>query len=91
MGDRPFALNTDRESRADLAPTLHDARVAERPMRLDPLWDKRFRAEQERIVRLLVKRVVVSEVGAEITLKLDGIAGLVRDLMSRAPEVPRAA
>lgn len=47
--------------------------------------------EQERIVRLLVERVVVSEAGAEITLKLDGIAGLARDLMSRPPEMRRAA
>jgi len=48
-------------------------------------------SEQERIVRLLVERVVVSEAGAEITLKLDGIAGLARDLISRAPEMRRAA
>jgi len=38
-----------------------------------------------------VERVVVSEAGAEITLKLDGIAGLDRDLMSRPAEARRAA
>jgi len=48
-------------------------------------------SEQEQIVRLLVERVVVSEAGAEITLKLDGIAGLDRDLMSRPAEARRAA
>ena len=50
-----------------------------------------FPVEQERIVRLLVERVVVSEAGAEITLMLDGSAGLARDLMTRAPDVRGAA
>jgi len=73
------------------APDLTEAEVRDALGRLDPLWDELFPAEQERIVRLLVERVVVSEAGAEITLKLDGIAGLTRDLMSRAPEMRRAA
>ncbi len=75
----------------DEAPDLTEAEVQDTLRRLDPLWDELFPAEQERIVRLLVERVVVSEAGAEITLKLDGIVGLARDLMSRTPEVRRAA
>ena len=73
------------------APDLTEADMRDALSRLDPLWDELFPAEQERIVRLLVERVVVSEAGAEITLKLDGIAGLARDLMSRSPELRRAA
>ena len=73
------------------APDLTEAEVRDALGRLDPLWGELFPAEQERIVRLLVERVVVSEAGAEITLKLDGIAGLARDMMSRAPELRRAA
>lgn len=73
------------------APDLTEAEVRDALGRLDPIWDELFPAEQERIVRLLVERVVVGEAGAEITLKLDGIAGLARDLMSRAPELRRAA
>ena len=41
--------------------------------------------------RSSVERVVVSEAGAEIMLKLDGLAGLARDLMSRSPDLRRAA
>jgi site-specific DNA recombinase len=73
------------------APELTEAEVRDALGRLDPLWDELFPAEQERIVRLLVERVTVSEAGAEISLKLDGIAGLARDLMSRPPEMRRAA
>jgi len=73
------------------APDLTEAEVRDSLSRLDPMWDELFPAEQERIVRLLVERVVVSEAGAEITLKLDGIAGLARDLMARPVETRRAA
>ena len=47
---------------------------------LDPLWEELFPAEQARIVRSLVERVEVSPTGADIRLRLDGLASLVRDL-----------
>ena len=37
-------------------------------------------AEQARIVRLLVERVDVSPSGADIRLRLEGLASLMRDL-----------
>ena len=48
--------------------------------RLDPLWDELFPGEQERIVRLLVERVDITDAGAEIRLNLEGLAGLARDM-----------
>jgi hypothetical protein len=39
-----------------------------------------FPAEQARIVRLLVERVDVGPDGAEVRLRLDGLASLMRDL-----------
>jgi hypothetical protein len=39
-------------------------------------------AEQARIVRALVDRVVVGPEGADIRLRVEGLAGLVRDLGS---------
>ena len=59
--------------------------------RLDPLWDELFPVEQARIVRLLVERVVVGPAGADIRLRVEGLAGLVRDLKAIAPEAPRVA
>jgi len=59
--------------------------------RLDPLWEHLFPAEQVRIVRSLVERVVVGPAGADIRLRLDGLGGLVRDLGSIAPDALRSA
>ena len=48
-------------------------------------------AEQARIVRALVEQVVVGPAGADIRLRVEGLAGLVRDLTAIAPEALRAA
>jgi DNA invertase Pin-like site-specific DNA recombinase len=53
--------------------------------RLEPLWERLFPAEQARIVRSLVERVVVGPAGADIRLRLDGLGCLVRDLGTVAP------
>ena len=48
-----------------------------------PLWDELFPAEQARIVRLLVDRVEIGEEGADVRLRMDGLAGLVREMRAR--------
>lgn len=48
--------------------------------RLEPLWDELFPAERQRIVRSLVERVVVGLDGADIRLRVEGLASLLRDL-----------
>jgi hypothetical protein len=58
---------------------------------LDPLWDQMFPAEQARIVRLLVHRVEVGADGADVLLRLDGLASLVRDLAAPLADAERAA
>ncbi|MCA1997304.1 MAG: recombinase family protein, partial [Armatimonadetes bacterium] len=67
------------------APDLTEAEVREALHRLDPLWDELFPGEQERIVRLLVERVTVTDAGAEIRLNLEGLAGLARDMAANQP------
>ena len=59
--------------------------------RLDPLWEHLFPAEQARIVRSLVERVVIGPAGADIRLRLDGLGSLVRELAAQAPEAGKAA
>ena len=59
---------------------LAEGEVRDALLRLDPLWDELFPAEQARIVQLLVARVEVGLDGAEIRLRVDGLAHLVRDL-----------
>jgi DNA invertase Pin-like site-specific DNA recombinase len=71
------------------APDLTEAETREALEQLDPLWEELFPAEQARIVRSLIERVDVSPAGADIRLRLDGLAGLVRDL--RVSSVREAA
>jgi site-specific DNA recombinase len=60
-----------------------EAEVRDALHRLDPLWDELFPGEQERILRLLVERVTVTDAGAEIRLNLEGLAGLARDMAAK--------
>ena len=73
------------------APDLAEAEVREALERLDPLWDELFPAERARIVRLLVERVEVGPAGADIRLRVAGLASLVRDLGAGTPDAGRAA
>jgi hypothetical protein len=59
---------------------ITEAETREALERLDPLWEELFPAEQARIVRLLVERVEISPIGADIRLRLVGLASLMRDL-----------
>ena len=58
--------------------TEADARAA--LIRLDPLWDDLFPAEQARIVALLVERVEIVTEGLNVRLRMDGLAGLAREI-----------
>ncbi|MBX6744083.1 MAG: recombinase family protein [Acetobacteraceae bacterium] len=83
-------VGTWRAARAE-APDLSEAEVRDALGRLDPLWDELFPGEQERIVRLLVERVRVTDAGAEIRLNLEGLAGLARDMAAQQPREAIAA
>lgn len=47
---------------------------------LDPLWDELFPAEQARIVGLLVERADIGTTGLSLRLRIDGLAGLAREM-----------
>jgi site-specific DNA recombinase len=70
---------------------LTEAAVRDALDRLDPLWDELFPAEQARIVQLLVARVDISNEGADIRLRTQGLMSLVADLSATSPEGRRAA
>jgi DNA invertase Pin-like site-specific DNA recombinase len=74
-----IVVGTWRAAREEV-PDLTEDEVRDALARLDPLWDELFPGEQERIVRLLVERVEITEAGAEIRLNLEGLAGLARDM-----------
>ena len=83
-------IATWRAAQAE-TPDLTEAETLEALERLDPLWEELFPAEQARIVRLLVERVDISPIGADIRLRLDGLASLMRDLNPGGVERRRAA
>ena len=85
-----IVVGTWRAARRD-APDLTEGETQDALHRLDPLWEHLFPAEQARIVRSLVERVVVGPAGADIRLRLDGLGGLVRDLGVVAPGALRSA
>ncbi|RHZ90453.1 recombinase family protein, partial [Cereibacter sphaeroides] len=58
--------------------TEADARAA--LQQLEPLWDELFPAEQARIVALLVERVEIVTEGLNVRLRMDGLAGLAREI-----------
>ncbi len=67
------ALDRDDILEADAIAALKD---------FPELWRQLFPAEQARIIQLLVRRVTVMADGLVIDLRTDGIAGVMRDLMT---------
>ncbi|NGM24159.1 recombinase family protein [Roseomonas stagni] len=74
-----IVVGTWMAARAD-APEITERDVREALERLEPVWGELFPVEQARVVRALVDRVVVGPAGADIRLRVEGLAGLVRDL-----------
>lgn len=63
-----------------LDPALDEAKITVAMTRLDAIWDQLFPAEQSRIVRLLVEKVIVSPQDIELRLRANGIERLVLEL-----------
>ncbi len=63
-----------------LDPTLDEAKVTVAMTRIDAVWDQLFPAEQIRIVKLLVEKVIVSPNDLEVRLRANGIESLVLEL-----------
>jgi len=59
---------------------LTERMVREELFRFEALWNELFPAEQARIVQLLVERVDISEAGADIRLRVDGLSTVFNDL-----------
>lgn len=63
-----------------LDPTLDEAKVTVAMTRIDAIWDQLFPAEQSRIVKLLIEKVVVSPNNLEVRLRANGIERLVLEV-----------
>lgn len=68
-----------REGGADIP----EAEVLAALQGFQDLWAQLFPAEQARIIQLLVRRVTVTREGLVIDLRAEGVAGVMRDLMTK--------
>lgn len=65
-------------------PMLDEAKVTVAMTRLDVVWDQLFPAEQSRIVRLLVDKVIVSPKDIQLNLNHVGLEKIALDLQPEA-------
>lgn len=72
----------------ELDSSLDEAKVTVAMIRFDAIWDQLFPAEQARIVKLLVEKVIVSPNDLEVRLRANGIERLVLEL-SPEPVAPQ--
>jgi DNA invertase Pin-like site-specific DNA recombinase len=70
----------------ELDPTLDEAKVTVAMTRLDAIWDQLFPAEQSRIVKLLVEKVIVSPNDLEVRLHPNGIERVVLELQPKVTD-----
>jgi site-specific DNA recombinase len=69
---------------AALDPSLYEAQVTVAMTQVDRVWDQLFPAEQQRLVRLLVERVIVTPTNLELRLRPGGIHALAADALPAA-------
>ncbi|SFM16273.1 zinc ribbon domain-containing protein [Nitrosomonas communis] len=74
-----------------LDPSLDEAKVTVAMTRLDAIWDRLFLAEQTRIVKLLVEKVIVSPDDLEVRLRANGIERLVLEMSPKSIEQEKEA
>ena len=59
---------------------LTERQVRDELHRFEDVWSELFPAERARILQLLVERVDISDKGADITLRVEGLSSLIQDL-----------
>ena len=69
-----------------LDPILDEAKITVVMTRLDVIWEQLFPAEQSRIVRLLVEKVIVSPNDLEVRLRANGIERLTLEMNPKQAE-----
>jgi site-specific DNA recombinase len=70
---------------------LSERQVRDELHRFNDLWSELFPAEQARLVHLLVERVDISERGADITLSIEGLTTVLKDLRNVTQQPKTAA
>lgn len=66
---------------------LDEAQITVAMTRLDIIWEQLFPAEQTRIVKLLIEKVIVSPTNIELRLRANGIEQVVMELQPAKVDV----
>ena len=70
-----------------LDPTLDAAQVMVAMTQVDRVWEQLFPSEQQRLVRLLVERVILTPTNLELLLRPGGVGSLAADARQGAEAV----
>jgi site-specific DNA recombinase len=65
---------------------ITEQQVREHLFKFTDIWSELFPAEQSRIAQLLVARVQITDQGADITLRTEGLANLVQEFLPARQE-----
>jgi site-specific DNA recombinase len=65
---------------------LREREVVTAMKMLDPIWDELFPKERNRLLHLLVERVVLTTDNLEFRIRVDGINNLVNELSDSKEE-----
>ncbi|MEO5365374.1 MAG: recombinase family protein [Magnetococcus sp. WYHC-3] len=63
-------------------PEMNEREIITHLARLDPVWEELFPLEQNRLLKLLVDKLVVSVGGLDLRLRVAGLGALVDELIS---------
>lgn len=64
-------------------PECSEREIIELLTRLDPVWEELFPLEQNRLLNLLVEKVVISQHGMDLQLKVSGLGALADELADK--------
>ncbi|MDY7576732.1 recombinase family protein [Herbaspirillum sp. RTI4] len=84
---RSQQANTTSSASTNATAGFNEMQVAVALNRIDLIWEQLFPLEQQRIVRLLIERIIVSPNELQVKLHPNGIDHLALDVM-RAPDTP---
>ncbi|MFY9625389.1 MAG: hypothetical protein WAJ91_13520 [Rhodoplanes sp.] len=68
------------------SPNVDEQAIVSALADFDQLWAALFPSEQARLVRLLVDRVTIGARGIAVDLRNDGVAAIVRDMITPTKE-----
>ena len=69
-----------------LDPTLDEARITVALRQLDSIWPQLFPAEQQRVLQLLIEKIIVTPDHLEVRLRANGIERVVLEMPTTAGE-----